>query len=189
MKIGITGGIGSGKSFISGLFQTLGIPIYNADIKATYLMENLPELKEKIIQAFGDESYVLNKLNKIFLAQHVFNNEIKRHCMNEIVHPVVKDDFLKWGQSIEKQHYGIESAILIESGFHTLVERIILVEAPLEMKLERIQHRDLMNKEQAISRMRAQYTDDQKRIYAHFIIQNDEQHALIPQIENILSTL
>lgn len=189
MKIGLTGGIGSGKSFVSELFQTLGVPIYNADFNAKLLMETLPEVKSMIQHNFGKEAYILNKLNRKFLAQQVFNNESARNLMNAIVHPMVREDFLKWGNSIDNQHYGIESAILIESGFHTLVDKIILVEAPIEIKIDRIQLRDHISRDETISRIASQYSDDQKRHYAHFIINNNGDQALIPQIENILSTL
>lgn len=189
MRLGITGGIGSGKSFIATLFQALEIPVYNADVQAKLIMERNPILRSRIIQTFGDEAYVQNGLNRIYLAKKVFSNPPELFRLNSIVHPFVKDDFLEWGKSIHNQHYGIESAILIESGFHTLVDKVLLVTASINTKLSRIQHRDNLSEAQALSRMSAQWSDEDKQPYAHYIIHNDDHQALLPQIEQIISTL
>lgn len=189
MKIGITGGMGSGKSFISSIFEALDIPIYNADIRAKFLMQSDLRLRKDIINMFGPDAYRLQELNRPYLAAKVFSNAQALQGLNSLVHPRVKEDFTHWSETIKNQNFGIESAILFESQFETLADKIILVTAPFEVRLQRIIQRDHITEAEIRNRMQTQWTDEQKISKAHHIIMNDGKCALLPQIEQIISTL
>lgn len=185
LKIGITGGIGSGKSTACKVFEILGIPVFYADDVAKKIMVIDPLLKSQIKETFGKESY-LNEgtVNRKYLAQIVFNNEQELQKLNKLVHPAVFRAFDNWALGLtSKAPYLVkEAALLFESDSYKMCDQNILVTAPLEVKINRVMQRDHVNREEVEARMSKQWTDDEKKKLADFIIYNDEQHSVISQV-------
>jgi dephospho-CoA kinase len=190
IKIGITGNIGSGKSVVCELLKIHGIPVYNADKEAKRLNDFSPTIREKLIRHFGKEIYVGNKLDKNKFAQLIFNDPEKLSLANSIIHPEVAKDFAAWVAS--KNNYPIvalEAAVLFEGNFHHYVDKTITVYAPLELRIARASQRDNVPIEKIKEREKNQIPDEEKLKMADFIIYNDEKHALIPQVSNLLKQL
>lgn len=190
IKIGITGGIGSGKSVVSKLLQLMGVPVYIADVESKRLTETDPDIRAALISLLGDEVYQDGKLNRPLLASYIFGNKDNLTMVNGIIHPRVKDDFRRWAQSHSSYPIvGIEAAILIEAGFTEDVDQVVLVYAPQEIRLRRAVSRDACAAEQIQQRMRNQMPDEDKMAFAHHIIYNDDKQALIPQLGSLIKTL
>lgn len=190
IKIGITGGIGSGKSVVSKLFQLMGVPVYIADVESKRLTETDPDIRAALISLLGDEVYQDGKLNRSLLASYIFGNKDNLTMVNGIIHPRIKDDFRRWVQSHSSYPIvGIEAAILIEAGFTEDVDQVVLVYAPQEIRLRRAVSRDACAAEQIQQRMRNQMPDEDKMAFAHHIIYNDDKQALIPQLGALIKTL
>lgn len=190
IKIGITGGIGSGKSVVSKLFQLMGVPVYIADVESKRLTETDPDIRAALISLLGDEVYQDGKLNRPLLASYIFGNKDNLTMVNGIIHPRIKDDFRRWVQSHSSYPIvGIEAAILIEAGFTEDVDQVVLVYAPQEIRLRRAVNRDACAAEQIQQRMRNQMPDEDKMAFAHHIIYNDDKQALIPQLGALIKTL
>jgi dephospho-CoA kinase len=189
LKIGITGGIGSGKTMICGIFNTLGIPIYDADEEAKKLYDTHEELKQKIRIHFGESVYEKGLFVKQKMANIVFNDNQKLKLLNQLVHPIVQSEAIKWfGQ--QQSPYAIkEAALLVESGSYKDVDKIILVTSPAEMRMKRAMERDHVEKESVLKRMQKQLSDQEKAQFADFIITNDGVHLLIPQVVAIHASL
>jgi dephospho-CoA kinase len=190
IKIGITGNIGSGKSVVCELLKIHGIPVYNADKEAKRLNDFSPTIREKLIRHFGKEIYVGNKLDKNKFAQLIFNDPEKLSLANSIIHPEVAKDFAAWVAS--KNNYPIvalEAAVLFEGNFHHYVDKTITVYAPPELRIARASQRDNVPKEKIKEREKNQISDEEKLKMADFVIYNDEKHALIPQVSNLLKQL
>jgi len=187
--IGLTGGIGSGKTTVSRVFATLNIPIYNSDIEAKKLINSSSKIKEKLIFEFGEEVYLQNSLNKKFLANIIFNNKQKLEFVNSVVHPVVINHFHKW-VSLQISSYVIkENAILFESGMHKNVDLIITVTAPEETRIKRVQKRDNTTYEEVKSRIKNQISDKEKIEKSDFKIYNDDDQLVLPQILKIHNSI
>ncbi|MCF6367163.1 MAG: dephospho-CoA kinase [Bacteroidales bacterium] len=183
--IGLTGGIGSGKSIVCKVFEKLGIPVYNSDIEAKKLMNSTPEIKNKLISKFGKEVYLQNKLNRKFLANIIFNDEKKLKFINSLVHPIVKNHFNKW-VSLQNSSYVInENAILFESNMYKNVDIIITVTAPEKIRIKRVKQRDNTNFEEVKARIKNQISDKARIKKSNFIIRNDDKELILPQILNI----
>lgn len=190
IKIGITGGIGSGKSVVSKLLQLMGVPVYIADVESKRLTETDPDIRAALISLLGDEIYQDGKLNRPLLASYIFGNKDNLTMVNGIIHPRIKDDFRRWAQSHSSYPIvGIEAAILIEAGFTEDVDQVVLVYAPQEIRLRRAVSRDACAAEQIQQRMRNQMPDEDKMAFAHHIIYNDDKQALIPQLGALIKTL
>lgn len=190
IKIGITGGIGSGKSVVSKLLQLMGVPVYIADVESKRLTETDPDIRAALISLLGDEVYKDGKLNRPLLASYIFGNKDNLTMVNGIIHPRIKDDFRRWAQSHSSYPIvGIEAAILIEAGFTEDVDQVVLVYAPQEIRLRRAVSRDACAAEQIQQRMRNQMPDEDKMAFAHHIIYNDDKQALIPQLGALIKTL
>ena len=188
IRISITGGIGSGKTYVSHILETIHhIPIYHADEKAKELMNNSQELISAIKSLAGPEAYRPDgSLNREVMADYVFASPEHIEKINHTVHPAVKRDYLKW---IERQHtplVGLESAILFEAQFEDVSDIIITIAAPLETRIERAMARDKSDKEKIIARIKAQMTQEEKINRSDYTILNDGSTALEPQIEKIL---
>lgn len=182
LRIGITGGIGSGKSTVCGVFACLGVPIYNADEEAKELYNTLPELKEKIILNFGEEMYTNGWFNKEKMKALVFNDPLLLDKLNKLVHPYVKLHAEDW---MNKQNavYAIkESALLIETNAHLSLDQIILVSCPEELRIQRVMHREQVNREEVLKRIKQQLREEEKRPFCHHEVVNDNVHAIIPQV-------
>ena len=182
IKVGITGNIGSGKTTVCKVFETLNIPIFNADEAArkVYLNDNV---KKEVISLLGTESYYNNILNKEYVAKKIFNNPSLLESLNKIIHPATFDFFYKW---VEKQnsYYCIkEAAILFESGADKTVDYVICIAAPLELRINRIIQRNKnLSKEDVLGRMKNQWQEEKIIALSDFIISNDETDSVIKQV-------
>jgi dephospho-CoA kinase len=193
LKVGVTGGIGAGKSIVCGIFSILGVPVYNADQRAKFLMENDPGIISQIREKFSEESYTNGRLNRTFLSAIVFSNKDNLALLNRIVHPRVRVDFDEWLESKKEQPYIIkEAALLFESKSFKELDKTILVVSPAETRIRRVilrdQHRNRLDIEKILEN---QLPDNEKKQLADFLILNDESHMIIPQVlkinEEILS--
>lgn len=190
IKIGITGGIGSGKSVVSRLLAMMGIPVYISDVETKLLMVSDSVIRSELVALLGEEVYADGMLNKPLLASYLFGNPEHARQINGIVHPRVKDDFRQWTQCrCSSSVVGIESAILIEAGFAGEVDVIVMVYAPEEVRISRAIRRDASSREQIEKRIRSQMSDEEKRGKADYIIVNDGETPLIPQVLNLIDSL
>ncbi len=182
--IGITGGIGSGKSVACSIFKTLGVPVYDADQEAKKLYDKYPELLDKIKSEVSDEVFDKNgKLDKKKMAEIVFSDAGKLKVLNSIVHPAVRKDFLKWCSSQANQAYVIkEAAILFESGAYIDCDQIISVVSPVDLRIQRVRERDRKSRADVEKIIENQFNDEERAKKSDFIITNDEQEMLIPQV-------
>lgn len=194
LSIGISGGIGSGKSLVCKIFEMNGIPIYYTDIRAKYLIDNSSHIRESLIEAFGSDVYYGSRLNKERFTEILFNNEQNRLLINSIVHPEVWKDQEIWMKDNKKFKYVItESALLFDTGFYQKFDYTICVCSPIEIRIQRLLCRDLFSKEQDIrKKINSQTSDDFKKGLANFIIENNEKISTVEQIyslHNYLITL
>lgn len=190
IKIGITGGIGSGKSVVSRLLGLMGIPVYISDVETKLLMVSDSVIRQELVALLGEEVYADGVLNKPLLASYLFGNPEHARQINGIVHPRVKDDFRQWTQCrCSSSIVGIESAILIEAGFAGEVDVIVMVYAPEEVRISRAIRRDASSREQIEKRIRSQMSDEEKRGKADYVIVNDGETPLIPQVMHIIDSL
>lgn len=172
--IGITGGIGSGKTTVANFFKTYGIPVYIADDEAKKLMHQSP-IKEELIELFGEEAYDSSRqLNRSFIASKVFNNKELLEKLNQIVHPRVEKDFQEWAKHQDSPYVLYEAAILFETGKYKQFDYTILVTAPIETRIKRVQKRDQSSEEEILARMKNQWSDEEKMKLANWIIKNCE---------------
>jgi len=186
IKVGITGGIGSGKSFVAKIFKTMGIPFYDADKEAKLIMTRSVIIREGLIEAFGKEVYFEDgSLNRKWLSNQVFNNPEKLELLNSIVHPVVIQDAVDWANTQTLCYSLKEAALLFESGSYKTLDYTILVVAPEELRIERVMNRDGVSREEVLNRINKQMPEEEKRKLADFIIVNDGIQPLIPQLYEI----
>lgn len=181
LRVGITGGIGSGKSTVCRIFEILGVPVYYADEAARRLMNENP-LRNQIIANFGEAAYVGEELNRTWMATQVFNNPEKLALLNSLVHPVTIADADEW---MKKQHspYTLkEAALLFESGSYQYLDYIIGVSAPVELRIARTTTRDQKSADEVRKRIDRQMDEDEKMNRCDFVLINDEKHLLIPQV-------
>jgi dephospho-CoA kinase len=189
LKIGLTGGIGSGKTTVAQIFEVLSIPVYYADIAARYLMNNDPELKKKIITSFGTDAYKNGELNRSYLGSVVFPDSEKLKLLNSLVHPVTIRDSEKWMKN-QKTPYAVkEAALIFEAGLEKYLDYVIGVTAPESLRIQRAAERDHAPVEKVIDRMRQQMDEKEKISRCDFVIENDGIHALLPQVLHIHETL
>jgi len=189
LVIGITGGIGSGKSTVCLIFDLFGIPVYNSDVRAKELMNTNPNLIQSIQANFGPEVYVDGNVNSTVLARKVFSDPAALKQLNALVHPVVSRDFDEWKDQFEKTHIVKEAAILIESGAYKQCDRVIVVEAPENLRIKRVMVRDGVPNEEVKARIRNQMSEAERRVHSDYIIDNSGDAMLIPQVNQILESL
>jgi dephospho-CoA kinase len=189
LKVGLTGGIGSGKTTVAEIFYSLGIPVYNSDERAKYLMENDPSLRVSIIEYFGKDSYRSEGLNRLYLSREVFSDKTKLQKLNSLVHPFVSNDFAGWCKNQSAPFVVKEAAVLIESGAYKGLDKIIIVTASENTRMDRVMARDNVKASEVRDRINNQLTDDEKLKYADFIIDNDGKKLLISQVKEVFSTL
>jgi dephospho-CoA kinase len=181
LRIGITGGIGSGKSTVAKIFEVLGIPVYYADDAARRIMNEDEQLKQDIIHHFGAESYIHNTLNRAYISQQVFNDKEKLALLNSIVHPATIRDGEEWMQRQQTPYALKEAALIFESGLNNHLDYVIGVTAPEELRIERTIERDMITREEVLSRIKNQMDEKKKMDLCNFIIHNDEVQAILPQ--------
>ncbi|MDO7541294.1 MAG: dephospho-CoA kinase [Flavobacteriaceae bacterium] len=181
--VGLTGGIGSGKSTAAAYFSELGIPCYISDDRAKELMTSSITIQQAIINEFGAESYINGNLNRPFLASIVFKDTVLLATLNAIVHPAVASDFRSWLLEQNSIYVIKEAAILFENGGAKLCDQVILVTAPKEIRVQRVIDRDKCTKEDVLERMSKQWSDAKKKPLADYIIENIEWKETSRQIE------
>jgi len=183
LKIGITGGIGSGKSTVSAVFVFLGVPYYNADERAKFLCNSDPLLTQQLIAAFGPEAYENGVYNVAFFRKIAFNHPEVLAQLNALIHPRVADDFQSFCKLHQNAPYILkEAAILFESGSYKALDKTIVVIAPENIRVQRVSNRDGVDKETVFAKMSKQWSDAQRLAMADFVIQNDGSHSLIEQV-------
>ena len=191
VKVGLTGGIGSGKSTVSNILISKGFSVYNSDNRAKWLMNNNDNLKSNIISIFGNQSYIKESLNRKYISSKVFNDSLKLKELNNLVHPLVALDFNNWLSNQNTNDIVFkEAAILIESGAHKEMDKIIVVACPKNIRIERVLKRDGNNSESVDKRMQNQISENEKINYADFVINNSGSKSdLLKELESVISEL
>jgi dephospho-CoA kinase len=183
LKIGLTGGIGSGKTTMAQIFEVLAIPVYYADDAAKELMNHDPALKKQIISTFGNEVYKDGELDRAYLGSLVFQDAEKLALLNAMVHPVTLEDATDWMQKQHHAAYAIkEAALIFEAGLANFFDYIIGVTAPESVRLKRVIERDHTSEESVLRRMRQQMNEEEKMSRCDLVIHNDERQAVLPQV-------
>lgn len=182
LKIGLTGGIGSGKSTVAKIFETLGIPVYYADAEAKRLMNSSETLKKVIRQNFGEATYENDQLNRKYLAGIVFNDPEKLELLNALIHPVTINDAEQWMQQQSAPYSIKEAALLFESGAAENLDLIVGVYAPQALRIKRVMKRDGLTADEIMKRINRQVNEEMKMKLCDFVITNNEQELLIPQV-------
>ncbi|KAA9331293.1 dephospho-CoA kinase [Hymenobacter busanensis] len=187
LKIGITGGIGSGKTVVCRLFAVLGVPVYDADTRAKWVMRHDPVLRHELIAAFGPEAYLPSgEQDRLYLARRVFNDPAQLERLNGIVHPRVGQDFADWAAAQQQAGHAYvlkEAALLYESGSYKQLDRIITVFAPQALRQQRVLRRDPhRTPDDVLSIIGKQLSEEEKRQRADFVLYNDDQQMLLPQV-------
>ena len=185
LKIGITGGIGSGKSMVTHIFKVMGIPVFDADAAAKKIMNEDTALKAEIIKQFGEKTYPDGVLDRKHLAGIVFNDPFQLEKLNAIVHPVTIRAAHDWMEKQSAPYVLKEAALLFEAGTAIGLDYIIGVYAPTHVRIARVMNRDNVSREEVISRMKRQIDEDIKMRLCDFVIINDEQTMLIPQVVSL----
>ncbi len=184
-KVGLTGGIGSGKSKVAEFLRDREVAIYDSDSRAKELMMSNEALREALIAEFGQECYTADGINRAWLAQRVFNNEAELARLNAIVHPAVMRDFAAWAEVQEGNYVVLESAILLEAGLESHVDVVVAVMAPKELRLERAMLRDGAKREQIEERMRNQMSDEERTDRAKYAIVTIDLEELEEDVEQL----
>lgn len=187
LKVGITGGIGSGKTMVCHVFESLGVPIYYADDRAKWLMSHDADLIKGIISLFGDKAYLGNgTLNRKHISEIAFKDKTILSTLNALVHPAVAADVSRWFQSQNAFAYAIEeAALLIESQSYLNLDKLIVVTAPLETRISRVIQRDATTRELSTERVKSQMPEEEKISFADYIIKNDGTQLLLPQVISV----
>jgi len=182
LKIGLTGGIGSGKSTVAKIFEVLGTPVYYADEAAREIMNSDKQLKTALIKNFGEQTYQGGELNRAYLASLVFADKQKLELLNSLTHPATIRDANRWIQQQTSPYIIKEAALLFESGANKYLDLVIGVYAPVELRIQRVIQRDNATREEILQRMNRQIDEAAKMKLCNFIITNDEQELLTPQV-------
>jgi len=184
IKVGITGGIGSGKTSIAKLFELLKVHVYYSDAEAKRLMLENKALKQDLIDLLGTSIYEASgALNRAYMAQKIFSDRFLLKKVNALVHPAVEADFMEFCEKHKTEKYVLkEAAILMETGLFKALDKIILVTSNEELKIERVVQRDGSKREEVLSKMKQQWSDEEKKKWADFIIENNQDALIIPQV-------
>ena len=188
VRVGLTGGIGSGKSFVAQVIEKMGYPVYYSDTASKELVNRDPEMREALIALLGSEAYTDNGLNRSFLAARIFQSDALREKVNAIIHPRVRQHFDEWAVQATGDVVFNEAAILFETGACRNFTAMILVTAPETTRVERVMKRDGITEVEVRQRMSKQWPDEQKMQLTQHVIQNDGRPLLI-QIEKIIEDL
>lgn len=182
LKIGLTGGIGSGKSTVAGVFQVLGIPVFDADANAKQLMESDPQLQKEVAALFGASAYDNGRLNRRLIADIVFQDPFQLEKLNAIVHPATIRAAEEWGARQQSPYTIKEAALFFEAGSAEGMDYIIGVYAPQHVRINRVMKRDQVSREEVLNRMNRQIQEEIKMRLCDYVVLNDDQHLIIPQI-------
>ncbi len=189
--VGVTGGIGSGKSIVCKVFETLGAVTYYADDRAKWLMQNDNQLIKEIKELFGDDAYKNGQLDRIHIANRAFKDQSLLEKLNQKVHPAVAEDVAKWVQKNQSSHLLLkEAALLFETGSYKSLDKTILVTAPEELRIDRVVNRDTHRSEQDVKDIISkQMSDEEKLSLADFVIENDGKSSIIKQVTKLYDEL
>ena len=182
LNVGLTGGIGSGKTIASKIFEVLGIPVYQADVAAKRLMESNPVLKNQLIEQFGNDAFVDGKLNRSYIAEIIFNDKEKLQLINSLVHPYTIQDGIEWMKKQTTPYAIKEAALIFESGSQSNFDYIIGISSPQTLRLNRTLKRDNINRELVLERMENQLDEETKMKLCDFVLLNDERTLLTTQV-------
>jgi dephospho-CoA kinase len=186
LKVGITGGIGCGKTLVCEIFKAFGLAVYNADQRAKHLTDTNRQITEKLKEIFGPDIYLASGLDRKRVGKMAFSDPYLLNQMNNIIHPVVFSDYKKWLEAFFNEKYTlIESAILFESGLNQMLDFVIAINAPAEIRIGRIMKRDGLSESEAMKRIGSQMFDDERNKKSQFIINNDGNTLLLPQVIEI----
>jgi dephospho-CoA kinase len=189
ITVGITGGIGSGKSTVSKLLTALGVPVYEADKESKRLIDSALHIREQLVKLLGESIYTQNGVNRQLMAAIIFNDSELLKKVNGILHPAVAADFQDWTEKQQADLVALEAAILFESGFARLVDYTVMVYAPRELRIQRTVARDKVTEAEVIQRMNCQFPDETLKQKVNFVIVNDGLQPLIPQVESLVDQL
>lgn len=187
--VGITGGIASGKSVVAKIIEILGYPVYYSDNRAKEIMNEDFSIREGLRLLFGDSVYIQNQLNRPFLAEQIFNSPVNREAVNQLVHPVVRNDFENWLANQNSVMAFQESALLFETNQYKRFDEIILVVSPTEIRVKRLIARDGISSEEAKKRINTQLSDDDKRKLTQWVIENNDKDFLTTQVLETINNL
>lgn len=184
-KVGITGGIGSGKSTVCDILRELDVAVYNSDVRAKELMTESVSLRQALVERFGEEVYNAEGLNRAYLAQRVFGSASELEALNAIVHPAVMADFDAWAEAQQGNYVVLESAILFEAQLENRVDVVVSVMAPESLRVERAMQRDGASREQIVARIKAQMSDDERSDRSKYAIVNIDLEELREEVEQL----
>ena len=188
--VGITGGIGSGKSFVCTILEKMGYSVYYSDDRAKFLMGSDPRIHKELNLMIGDKAYSEDGLNRELVSNKIFNNPELRQKINKLIHPIVREDFDQWKRSFKDEKFIFnEAAILFETGAYLNYDAVILVHAPLELKMKRIKKRDGSSEEEVLKKMKSQWSDEQKMNLTPYRILNDGNNPLTDTISALLKQM
>jgi len=183
IKVGLTGGIGSGKTVIAKIFSSLQVPIYDSDSRAKYLMNTNEEVKKKITELIGDNAYKNSELQKNIIANAIFSNNDIKTKLQDIVHPCVRKDFLDWAILQKSPYVIMESALIFDTDLYTYFDFIIMVTSTMQNRIERIKKRDNILEEEIIKRIKMQPQEEICRLKSHFVVENNNTFVMSQVIE------
>jgi dephospho-CoA kinase len=188
-RVGLSGGIGSGKSYVAEILEKMGFPVYYSDARAKVLTDTHPHIISELIKRFGTTIYEDGVLNRKALASLIFDSEENRLFVNNLIHPIVRADFDAWCETQDSPLVFNEAAILFETGAYRQFHATVLVIAPFETRIQRMMQRDRCTREQAEARIQSQWSDEQKIPLANAIVSNNGQEAVLIQVEHLTETL
>jgi dephospho-CoA kinase len=189
LKIGVAGGIGSGKTTVCKIFSVLGIPVFSADNEARLVMDSDESVIQQVNELAGKNMYPGGSLDRIEMARLIFNNRELLNRINSIIHPIVINRFYEWEKSQDAPYVILEAAILFESGASEILDRVITVTAPVEERIERVVRRNNLTREQVIERINNQSNDDYKISLSDYVVNNSDNEMIIPAVLNIHNEL
>jgi dephospho-CoA kinase len=185
MIVGLTGGIGSGKTTVSKVFRELGIPVYDSDLEAKQLMISSQKVKKSIIALLGKKAYQGKRLNKTYISNKIFTNETLLKKINAIVHPAVKNDFLTWMKKQDSPYVIQETALIFENMSQDFYDKVILVTAPKDVRVRRVMKRDDSFKQDVLARIENQLDDSKKISLSDYVIENNELSKTIVEVKKV----
>lgn len=188
-RLGVTGGIGSGKTTVCRIFRVLGVPVFVADDAAKQLMNSDPDIRKKINEIAGQDLYSGGNLNRMELARLIFNKPEMLKNVNKVVHPVVLRTFDEWAEKAEEPYVIMEAAVLFESRGEAHVDRVVSISAPVEERIERVMGRSELSREQVLERINNQLEDDEREEQSYYVINNADNEMIIPEILKIHSDM
>lgn len=188
-RLGVTGGIGSGKTTVCRIFRVLGVPVFVADDAAKQLMNSDPDIRKKINEIAGQGLYSGGNLDRMELARLIFNKPEMLKNVNKVVHPVVLRTFDEWAEKAEEPYVIMEAAVLFESRGEAHVDRVVSISAPVEERIERVMGRSELSREQVLERINNQLEDDEREEQSYYVINNADNEMIIPEILKIHSDM